>query len=407
MEILNAIINNLHSTFNIQLSTTIMKHLLLTLITFLSASAMMAQGMVFEPDGTTLEQAAVKAKAQNKMIFLDCYTDWCGPCKKMARDVFPDEKAGEYMNPRFINLKINMESEYGTPLAKKLQITAYPTFVIFNSDAQEIGRIVGGSVVDEFLRRVEEKAKDNTSSDLETRWKNGDRDSEFLKQYLATLTSAYKADDANDVAEAILEGRETELGTNAELRNIFFRHINNPFSKSFVYVAKNPEIITDVAGTDILDMKINSVLSAYQSKLINEKDGKATLDQQKFDEYINLLNELNIPQADHYRLSTLITYSEKNKDFDAYMGYIKEYLANENLDANDMQLANWVKPFADPSVDTKYKAQMKEILQNRVNEIKAGKRQPMTTIGNMRLSRPTDELLTMLIDAMDGKMPGQ
>lgn len=67
---------------------------------------------------------------------------------------------------------------------------------------------------------------------------------------------------------------------------------------------------------------------------------------------------------------------------------------------------NWVKPFADPSTDPKYKAQMKEILKARVADIKAGKRQPMTTIGNMRLSRPTDELLEMLIDAMDGKMPG-
>jgi thiol-disulfide isomerase/thioredoxin len=367
----------------------------------------MAQGMIFEPDGTTLEQASVKAKAEKKLIFLDCYTDWCGPCKKMAREVFPDPKAGEFMNPRFINLKINMESEYGAPLAKKLQISAYPTFVIFNAEAQEIGRLVGGSPVDDFLAKVKDKSQDNTSADLETRWKNGDRDPQFLKQYLATLTSAYKSDDANDVAEAILKGNESKIATDAELRSIFMRNINNPFSDVFQYVVKNPNVITDVMGTNAYEMKVNSVLSNYQRNLINEEDGKATLDQQKFDQYVDLLKDMNVPQADHYRLTTLITYYEKNQDFDNYIACVKEYLANTELDANDMQLANWVKPFAGPEVDKSYKDQMKTILQTRLIEIKAGKRQPMTQIGNMRLSRPTDELLEMIINALDGKMPGQ
>jgi len=384
-----------------------MKKIYSTLFALLAATSLMAQGMIFEPDGTTLEQASVKAKAEKKLIFLDCYTDWCGPCKKMAREVFPDPKAGEFMNPRFINLKINMESEYGAPLAKKLQISAYPTFVIFNAEAQEIGRLVGGSPVDDFLAKVKDKSQDNTSADLETRWKNGDRDPQFLKQYLATLTSAYKSDDANDVAEAILKGNESKIATDAELRSIFMRNINNPFSDVFQYVVKNPNVITDVMGTNAYEMKVNSVLSNYQRNLINEEDGKATLDQQKFDQYVDLLKDMNVPQADHYRLTTLITYYEKNQDFDNYIACVKEYLANTELDANDMQLANWVKPFAGPEVDKSYKDQMKTILQTRLIEIKAGKRQPMTQIGNMRLSRPTDELLEMIINALDGKMPGQ
>lgn len=384
-----------------------MKKIYSTLLALLAATSLMAQGMIFEPDGTTLEQASVKAKAEKKLIFLDCYTDWCGPCKKMAREVFPDPKAGEFMNPRFINLKINMESEYGAPLAKKLQISAYPTFVIFNAEAQEIGRLVGGSPVDDFIAKVKDKSQDNTSADLETRWKNGDRDPQFLKQYLATLTSAYKSDDANDVAEAILKGNESKIATDAELRSIFMRNINNPFSDVFQYVVKNPNVITDVMGTNAYEMKVNSVLSNYQRNLINEEDGKATLDQQKFDQYVDLLKDMNVPQADHYRLTTLITYYEKKQDFDNYIACVKEYLANTELDANDMQLANWVKPFAGPEVDKSYKDQMKTILQTRLIEIKAGKRQPMTQIGNMRLSRPTDELLEMIINALDGKMPGQ
>ena len=173
-----------------------MKKILTLVMCMLTAAVSMAQGVVFEPEGTTLEQASAKAKAENKLIFLDCFTQWCGPCKKMSREVFPQEKVGAAMNPKFVSLKIDMESAYGAPLAKKLQITAYPTFIIFNADAQEISRFLGFHAVDAFLEVIEEKSRDTGSSALEARWKAGDRDPQFLQQYLQTLTAADKANEA-------------------------------------------------------------------------------------------------------------------------------------------------------------------------------------------------------------------
>lgn len=382
-----------------------MKRLLLSMMMALSMTTMMGQGMQFEPAGTTLEQASVKAKAENKLIFLDCYTTWCGPCKVMARKVFPQEKVGAYMNPKFINLQIDMEGEYGAPLAKKLQISAYPTFVIFNADAQEIGRFLGSSEADDFIKNVEAKSKDHSSSDFQTRFAGGERDPQFLMQYLNSLNASYKHDEANTVAEALLEGKESTFAADSTLRMVFMRSITNPFAKSFVYTVKNPSDLKAQIGAMPVDMKIQNVLSNYQRQIINEADGTATIDQQQFDKFLALLNELNLPNANHYRLTTLITLSEKQKNYAAYLGYVKEYLANDKLDADDMQLARWTKPFSEPSVDATYKAQMKEILLHRLAEIKAGKRQPQTTVGNMRLSRPTDDLLRMIVDALDGKMP--
>ncbi|MBR4367151.1 MAG: thioredoxin family protein [Bacteroidaceae bacterium] len=373
-------------------------------VCFMCMMALMAQGMKFEPTGTTLEEASAKAKAENKLIFLDCFTTWCGPCKKMARDVFPQDKVGAYMNPKFINLQIDMEGEYGAPLAKKLQITAYPTFVIFNADAQEIGRFLGSSDADGFIKNVEEKSKDNSSSDFQKRFSNGDRDPQFLLDYLKSLNASYKGDEANTVAEALLEGKEATFAADSTLRMVFMRSIINPFAPSFIYTVKNPASLKAQIGDMPVEMKIQNVLSNYQRQIINEENGTATIDQPQFDKFVALLKELNIPNADHYRLSTLITLSEKQKNFDAYLGYIREYLANANLNADDMQLARWTKPFT-PETDAKYRSQMKEILLQRLADIKAGKRQAQTTVGNMRLSRPTDELLRMIVDAMDGKMP--
>ena len=384
-----------------------MKKLTTTLLALLSAVTMMAQGIAFEPEGTTLEQASARAKAQKKLIFLDCYTQWCGPCKKMARDVFPMAEVGTFMNPKFISIKIDMESAYGAPLAKKLQITAYPTFIIFNADAQEIGRFLGGSPADEFMKKVEEKSKDNSSSQLQARWQRGDRDPQFLQEYLNTLNASYKGEEADLVAEAILEGKEATFAADSTLRMIFMRSINNPFAKSFVYTVKNPAALKAAIGDMPVEMKIKNVLETYHRQLINEHDGTASLDQQKFDQFVALLSEMGIKEADHYRLITLITLSEKQKNFAAYMKYIKEYLANPNLDADDMQLARWARPFSSPTDNSAEKAEMKALLQQRLDDLRAGKRQPMTRVGNMRLSVPTDVLISKVIDAMDGKMPNQ
>ena len=384
-----------------------MKRLTLTMMAMVLAIAAMAQGMVFEPEGTTLEQASAKAKAENKLIFLDCYTQWCGPCKKMSKDVFPQQIVGDFMNPKFVNLKIDMEGDYGTPLAQKLQISAYPTFVIFNADAKEIGRFVGGSDAATFIQKVGQHSQDNSSSDLEQRWKSGDRDPQFLREYLNTLTATYKVDDANDVAEAILDGNVETFAMDPELTSIFMKHINNPFSAPFKQILKTDVILKGAVGSEAVDMKVQSVLTNYQKKLIVEKDGTATLDQEKYDAYVKLVKDAELRNANHFKLTPLIAVAEKQKNYDDYLKYIKEYLADNTIDANDMQLANWVKPFADPSVDSKYKQEMKQILLYRLEEIKKGNRQPMTKIGNMTLSRPTDELLRMLVDAMDGKMPGQ
>ena len=372
----------------------------------MAVTAMMAQ-MKFEPEGTTLEQASVKAKAEGKLIFLDCFTTWCGPCKMMARDVFPQKEVGDFMNARFINLQIDMEGTYGAPLAKKLQITAYPTFVIFNADAQEIGRFLGASKADEFIKTVGEKSKDTGSSDLQARFEQGERDPQFLMQYLKTLTATYKADDANRVAEAILEGKDETFAADSTLRAVFMRNITNPFAKSFLYTAKHPEVLSAQIGEMPVRMKIQNVLANFQRQLINEQpDGTVAFDQARFDQFQALLKELADPNADHYRLTTLITLAEKQKDLDAYFRYINEYLANPNLNADDMQLARWTKPIQ-PTTEQKYKEMMKAILRQRLDDIKAGKRKAQNQVGNMRLSRPTDELLQMIINALDGKMPTQ
>lgn len=75
-------------------------------------------------------KALQEAKKQNKLIFLDAYASWCGPCKLLKRNTFPDKAAGEFFNKNFINVAIDMEKGDGPSLAAKYGVTAYPTLII-------------------------------------------------------------------------------------------------------------------------------------------------------------------------------------------------------------------------------------------------------------------------------------
>ena len=55
-----------------------------------------AQGVEFRD--LTFGQALEQARTENKLVFMDCYTSWCGPCKNMLKNVFTLPEAGEFMN---------------------------------------------------------------------------------------------------------------------------------------------------------------------------------------------------------------------------------------------------------------------------------------------------------------------
>lgn len=79
-------------------------------------------------------KAKAEAKKQNKLIFLDAYTTWCGPCKMLKRNTFPDKAAGEFFNKNFINVALDMEKGDGPAVASTYQVDAYPTLIITDAD---------------------------------------------------------------------------------------------------------------------------------------------------------------------------------------------------------------------------------------------------------------------------------
>ena len=57
----------------------------------------------FEPKDW--KKAVEKARKENKLIFLDCHTSWCGPCKNLAANIFTKDAVADFYNQNFINGK--------------------------------------------------------------------------------------------------------------------------------------------------------------------------------------------------------------------------------------------------------------------------------------------------------------
>ena len=100
----------------------------------------------------TLADAKTEALKTGKLIFIDCYTDWCGPCRRMAKTSFVNEKVGDAFNENFINLKVEMEKDAdGREIAMKYRINAYPTLLVINGEGKLIKKVVGMQSVDALL----------------------------------------------------------------------------------------------------------------------------------------------------------------------------------------------------------------------------------------------------------------
>ena len=71
------------------------------------------------------KKALAEAKKQNKLIFLDAYATWCGPCRMLKQYTFPDKAVGEFFNENFINIALDMEKGDGPAVARQYQVNAY------------------------------------------------------------------------------------------------------------------------------------------------------------------------------------------------------------------------------------------------------------------------------------------
>lgn len=125
---------------------------LLTVIIILTSYVCFGQGIDFKH--YSFEQAIKEAQKTDKLIFVDVYTKWCGPCKRMAKMVFTQKEMGDYFNSRFICIKVDAETNEGALVKEKYSISSFPTFLWVDKDKNLTAKIIGGYSLPVFLEKT-------------------------------------------------------------------------------------------------------------------------------------------------------------------------------------------------------------------------------------------------------------
>lgn len=115
-----------------------------------SLQAQDASGIDFSKDAS-FEELLAQAKVEDKLIFVDAYATWCGPCRMMDRRVFNQPEVGDFFNSNFINLKLDVERGEGPTLARQYRVRAMPTYLFIDGDGNVVHTAMGAMTQDRFL----------------------------------------------------------------------------------------------------------------------------------------------------------------------------------------------------------------------------------------------------------------
>lgn len=125
------------------------KFLLVVAFAIVSVVGAAAKGGVEFREGT-LAEAQAEAVAENKYLFVELFATWCGPCRVMERMMATDE-VGEFMNPRFVSVRYDVDKATGALLAQANGVRSIPTCLIIDSEGEVVGRLVGSSSPEKFI----------------------------------------------------------------------------------------------------------------------------------------------------------------------------------------------------------------------------------------------------------------
>lgn len=213
-----------------------MKIKFLILYLFISVSSYAQNGIQFSH--IAWNEAKTKAIQEKKLIFIDFYTQWCGPCLMMQKDVFSLNDVGNYFNATFINLKIDAEHGEGIELAKKYHVKVFPTYCFIDPTNENLVHESTSRQDKEVFLMTAKNALDPVKNSvyLLAQEKTGNNTPEFLINYANYKASMYKRDEASKAIEKLI----VIPGYSLENKSVWMLFVNNitdrnhPLFKEFI-----------------------------------------------------------------------------------------------------------------------------------------------------------------------------
>jgi thiol-disulfide isomerase/thioredoxin len=244
---------------------------ILAIVCFSTVSVIAEEGIVFFEG--TFEEAKEKAKSESKLIFIDAYAVWCGPCKAMAANVFPKPEVGAVFNEHYINMKIDMERGIGLEFRKDYPVTAFPTLFFLDEDGNILERVVGAKQVPDLINLGLKHAAGRTpGKSFAKEYESGNRSPEVVYEYIKALNLAGKPT-LSITNEFLKEHKDLD---NPEVLKVIFEGATDSDSKVFDMLLSSRDVIEKLFSVEEVNDKIYKAClkTAYKAADFDYKELK-------------------------------------------------------------------------------------------------------------------------------------
>lgn len=279
--------------------------------------------------------AQERSSSEEKPIFIDFYTTWCGPCKKMTRETFADPALAALMNSQFINVKLDAEKDINKSLVAKYGINAYPTLIFANSNGDMITKEIGFKTTAKF---------EALSTEIVSMYKNpilskiGNSDiDDFTDEEIDIIISDYLNTEfaiKKDIKKKILSELEYTNNVNQESFEYLFFNYTNGDDYSII-ISSISEYITSKNQLE-LSMQGRNIFRNLIDKAIENHD-EASFEQ---------IENNYLVFYDNFR--TLGSLDEPSKYFDTKR--LELYVMSENNESYyqlaDTMIQNYIWPYS-------------------------------------------------------------
>lgn len=296
-----------------------------------------AEGIAFEKG--TWQEALNKAKAENKLIFMDCYTSWCGPCKMLARDVFTDPDVAKFFNEHFVNVKFDMEKGEGVTLKDKYGVNAFPTLNFIDAQGELQHCLVGAAPAEILLGQAQKVLDGKGLTALTKAYADGNREPEFVTSYLEALGMASKSAEAEKVCLEYFNTLDKAKLQEKPYWDLFVEYIDDVNSDVFTYVYENREALCQAIGEKEVRRKIARVWAIGANGFVTGQGEEVVFDAKGFKKYIKRLEKADVDGKYDIISTAKMSNAERLGDWEEYIKLGTERL--EKGGVSDMVLYNW------------------------------------------------------------------
>lgn len=279
------------------------KSLFIVIIVLLMGFQLQAQkadkqeGMVFFEG--SWDEALAKATEEGKPIFVDAFTVWCGPCKRMAATTFPNPDVGAFYNKYYINYKLDMERGEGPAFAKKYGVNRYPTLLYIGADGKLLHRAIGLHQPAQFIAQGRKGLFDkNDFARMQKQYKQGERDFNFLREYVMMLAIA-DSPDFEEVANMFFGKLNPKDLQDTEVLQFTYEMANDIKGAAFDILSNNKEVFFKQYGqenvekhiADVAMMQLQKASKRYDKDLFKKiKKTVKNSGYKKSNEYLKVAN---------------------------------------------------------------------------------------------------------------------